>query len=115
MTQPDTFNRTVDDDVLLAMAWFLASIGLNDHLGGGVATTTLATHLPWNRSTISNHCSTLVTDGEMVRVSGVAPPWDVSGSTARRARPSYLPVGHPNAPDRETRDGPPRTLAEVSD
>lgn len=92
----------VDHDTLVEAVRYLALSGRRDALGGGVPTAALAEELPQQQSVLSGHCTQLVDEGRLVEVQGVAPGG--AGGAAKRARPSYLPADHPDAPDGS--DGP---------
>lgn len=102
--------RVTDDDKarLAAMVAFLVRCGVRDGLGGGVAASTLAQVCPWSRSTVGIHLRALCDRGVLVEVQGVAR--EAGGANVgKRARTSFLPAGHPDAPGDET----PRTPGEV--
>jgi len=101
------------DRRILATIEFLAANGVTDALGGGVATETLAKHDPLVQSTLSDRCRDLRDREYLAEVQGLRRSDD--GAQAKRARPSYLPTDHPDAPDDPTPDGPPKTLAEARD
>jgi hypothetical protein len=104
----DSDQHLVDQDMIVACIRDLLAMGFRDGLGGGIASAVLADILPWSQSTLADNCRYLCDDGRLVEVRGVA------YNQGNKARPSFLPADHPDAPADETPDGPPRTLAEVS-
>lgn len=67
---------------------------LRDGMNGGIAPKTIAQRLDLTQSTISECLNRLVNDGELIQIHGYPRQGSVNGGP----RPSYLPRGHPDAP-----------------
>jgi hypothetical protein len=107
----------VADDVIVDTLRECIARGERDLLDGGVPTVVLADHLEATQATLSDRCSTLADAGRLVQVHGVAPADATKSPDQPRARPSYLPADHPDAPGQsgESFGGPPGRPGGVSD